>query len=339
MQELPDPRLTFLSGTQSLPETLRAFVDEGLGGSNRRACVMAIERILEDGAGEEVRSLLAWRGPPALVRTLRNCVQEAVDGPVDAALRTQIFAIPVVVVAGALAPAEIGMVLRDVEAVRGIFRSAGCLGPSENLVFHPGLCTEQVLGDLPPVDLYLRSRLRMEGHEPADLPAAPLCIPVPGQSVHLRFLAGATLVARGAPSFCETAGETGRWGAAFTQEIAGQLRQPGATLLPLARAPQALYQALSSGRYCREEMAFQLALSDSLREFRSRVGDPHARLHACGEDCAAVELSSPWDTEIRAHRWRLQPGDDWAKVTQGALRFLRDCRVREVRVDCLSHAS
>ncbi|MFN0317490.1 MAG: hypothetical protein ACKVQA_20900, partial [Burkholderiales bacterium] len=291
MQEPPDPRRFSLSGTQSLPETLRPFVDAGLSQSNRGACLAAIERLLDRRADEEVRSLLAWRGTPALARAFRECVQEAIDGPVDAALRTQIFAIPVVVVAGVQAPAEVAMVLRDVDAVQEIFRATGCLGPSAHFAVHPGLCTAQVLEALSPSDLYMRSRLRNEVHLPMDLPVAPLSIPVPGQSVHLRFLAGTTVVARGAPSFCETAGETGRWGAAFTQEIAGQLRQPGITLLPLARAPQGLYRALTSGRFCREEMAFQLAVSDSLREFRSKVGDPHARLYACGADSAAVDLS------------------------------------------------
>jgi hypothetical protein len=333
MQDLPDPRRFSLSGTQALPETLRPFVEAGLGESNQRACVIAIEALLDQGADEEVRSLLAWRGPPALVRALRDCVQQAIDGPVDAPLRMQIFAIPVVVVAGVQAAAEVATVLHDMEAVRDVFRTAGCLSPSEHFAFHPGLCGVQVLEALSPAGLYLRARLRNETQTPMNLPAVPISIAVPGQSVHLRFLAGTTIVARGAPSFCETAGETGRWGAAFTKEMASQLRQPGVTLLPLARAPQGLYRALARGRFCREELAFQLALSDSLREFRSKVGDPYARVYAFGDDCAAVDLSSPWDTEIRTHHWRLQAQDEWAQVTRSVMELLRQCRVEQIDVD------
>ncbi len=333
MQVLPDPRLVPPPGTQPLPAALRPFLEEGLSESNGRACVIAIERLLEHGENEEVRLLLAWRGPPAMVSALRHCVQAAVDGPADTALRAQIFAIPVVIVVGLQAPAEIAMVLSDMEAVQGVFRTSGCLGPSEHFALSAALCDAEALDALSPVDLYRHSRLRNESHAPLALPAAPASLPVPGQSVHLRFLVGTTMVARGAPSFCETAGETGRWGASLTREITVQLRQGGVTLLPLARAPQGLYRALTSGRYCREEMAFQLAVSDSLRVFRSRVGDPRARLYASNDDSAAVELSSPWDSQIRTHHWRLHPEDDWADVTRNILSFLKECRLSEVRTD------
>ncbi len=329
--ELPDPRLLRHCPHHPLLAAL-AFEAGGLSAASQQALQLAMQRMLEQDDDAALHALLSWPAKPDVSKAVRGCLQKAIETPDEAALRLQIFAIPLIVVAGSQSPTELPMVLPDVGRVREIFRVAGCLGPSEQFALSAGLCDAHALASLSPSAVYRLSRLSGATRHTVELPASPLLLAQAGQSVHLRFLLGSALVARGAPSFRETAGEVGRWGAAMTREVASQLARSGVTILPLGRAPQGIYVALSRGRFCREEMAFQLAVGDYLRAVRAREGDPRAQAFASHEGHLVVEFESPWEKQIVSHHWRLNAEDDFAEVVQSLFGFLRACRIEEVQI-------
>lgn len=297
-------------------------------GAAQAALTQAVRAMLERGDESSVRDLLAWCGPSWCNRAVRRCVQSALDESAEAELRVQFFALPVVMVAAARAPLSLPMVLADAGALTGLFEAAGALGPSRQLAFSTSLCDEAALVDLSLVDLFRRVRLRGAAAT-LDLPPAPLDVGTT-EGVALRFLVGSVLLARGAPGFTETAGDAAGWGGILTRELNAQLALPGVTLLPLARPPRGLLQALSLGRFCREEVASQLVLGGYLRELQARHGEASALLAGGPGEEITVTLRAAWSDEAFTHRWRLYPESDLGEVLDSIEGFLVACGVRRV---------
>lgn len=327
MIDLPDPRVI---DSRPAPIQLAALSEQSAADDSALALLSTQVRALleaQDEAG--VRQLLQWRGPAWLNAAVRRSVQAALDPAPEEALRLQLFALPVVCIAASRGSTVLPLHLDHPDTLLDIFRAAGSLGPSPQLSFSAGLCDEAALLQLPLIRLYRRARLLDMDTAPLDVPAAPLALQ-DGQQVALRFLVGSNLVPRGAPAFTETAGDVGRWGAALTRELASQLSAPGVTLLPLARPPRAWLSACTLGRFCREEIACQLALGDHLRDLRARFGDAQATVRMSGDGHLNVELRSVWSEEVRTHAWRLDAESDLGDVRASVDTFLKECGVTQI---------
>jgi hypothetical protein len=217
---------------------------------------------------------------------------------------------------------------------------AGCLGPARQFTLSPALCDRHALEAVSLSDLYHRTRFEVPGNHPLEFPPAPLNVGTPSQTVSLRFLVGAALTSSNAPCFAETAGEVGRWGMALSREITAQLSLEGVTLLALPRAPLGLLQALGIGKFCREEIAFQLFAGEALRALNARVGEPRAVVWAWNDDRVSIQLQSPWeDRERFVHDWYLHPVDDFEAVKESISGFLQQCRVDSIEVHRQLHCS
>jgi hypothetical protein len=182
--------------------------------------------------------------------------------------------------------------------------------------------------------LYRLTRgLGPEGFRPPDLAPQDIKVGSGEERAHLRFLVGAAVTPANAPGFTETAGNIGAWGRPFTQVLAGQLGQEGLSLLPIPRPPANLLRALETGRFALREMEFQLFLSNALRRFRARVGDPDATVASYSDGSVRINLGSPFDASLACeYRWPLYPEDDLGAVGSSIFGLLADCRLETVQV-------
>jgi len=120
----------------------------------------------------------------------------------------------------------------------------------------------------------------------------------------------------------------------FTRLLTQQLAQPGLELLPMARAPAALYLASTAGRAAQIELAFSLFLSNAVRQFRLAVGDPAVVLSAHRTNDGGAELrvslSSVFDASmLEGFRWPLYPPDDFAEIHNKIISLLDECRLND----------
>lgn len=329
MHVLPDPRTIDSRPCPALlaPLAQSTTIDQG----TLARLAGAVRELLESGDEAGVRELLCWRGPAPLNAAVRRCVQSVLDGPPGEALWLRMFALPVVLVAGSRAATVLPMVLDGTKILYDVFEAGGAFGPARAVTFNVGLVDEAALSALPWVALHRRARMMQPEAAPVDLPAVPLALEG-GQAVALRFIAGTQLVPRGAPAFTETAGAIERWGAALTRALAGQLALPGVTLLPLARAPGGVLTALALGRFCREEVAWQLAVGDHLRELQARHGGARAQVRAVA-GAIEVEITSPWADDACTHCWRLDDEASMQAVCGSIGSFLQECGVGSVSWD------
>ncbi len=249
-------------------------------------------------------------------------------------MQLRLFAIPVLFVTGGGAPTVVPGVLPDIAAVQKLFEAHGTLGPMKNFALGPTLSSAAGLAELKPGEVYRRWRESGSGIQPPlDLPPEEIHIDQPEEAVHLRFLTGVCATSAHAPAFTETAGDIGAWGLPFTRELASQLGQPGLSLLPIARLPMSLPQALAAGRFARNELRFQLFLTSTLRKFRSSVGEAAVVVAARADGSIVIRLSSPFDVSLACeYAWPLQPCDDLGTVGSSIFNLLEECRVSDVQV-------
>jgi len=215
-----------------------------------------------------------------------------------------------------------------------LFVKHGALGQSKNFGLSNALTTVERLAALKPSTLYRLTRgLGHEGFRPPDLAPQDIDVDSGDERVHLRFLVGAAVTLANAPGFTETAGNIGAWGLPFAQALAVQLGQEGLSLLPVPRPPTNLLRALETGRFAVREMEFQLFLSNALRRFRARVGDPDATVAAYSDGIVRINLASPFDASLACeYRWPLYPEDDLGVAGNSIFGLLAECRLETVQV-------
>ena len=122
----------------------------------------------------------------------------------------------------------------------------------------------------------------------------------------------------------------------LTKLLASQLAQPGLDVLPIPRAPVAMYLAADAGRAAQIELAFSLFLSNTVRQFRMAVGDPAVVLSAHRLDDGGAELrvslSSPFDESmLEGFRWPLYPADDYLEIVNKIKQLLDEVKLNDRR--------
>jgi hypothetical protein len=226
--------------------------------------------------------------------------------------------------------------LPDIDEIRALLERHGAVGATRNFGLGNALCSAEALERWKPSDVY---RWSADWSASAAREMVPQAIAAgPGrEQVHLRFLVGAGITPQDAPSFLETAANIGAWGLPLTRVLVRQLAQPALDLLAMPRAPVSLLRAAHAGRCSELEVAFNLFVSNAVRDFRSTVGDPMVavsahRLEKGGTE-VRVSLSSPFDdTLLEGFRWPLHPLDDLARIVGTVAELLRDCRVSDMNI-------
>ncbi len=287
--------------------------------------------LAQQGAFPQIAEILRQSPSVAVTRHWWRRLEEALRPsavPADG-VATHVFALPLVIVAGAGAAAKLSGVVPQVEPIVSLLQEHKALRGNRNFALGNALVSPEKLaiGEL--------GALMRHGLDPLALPLAPIAIEPKQESVHLRFLVGAALAAPAADLFGTQ--EIAPWAMPLAQELARQLSAPGVTVLVLPRPPAGLLSAAHQGRQAQREVALQIFASNAIRKMRSGVGEPTAVLssHRSGDAGGElrVSLSSPFDARsAEGFRIRLEPLDRVGDVAQSVIDLLRDCRVADIRL-------
>lgn len=337
MKSLPDPRTYAVAAGEPLALLAEKAAIQGSALQHddaEKILVAAVDSVLASGDAGQISRALSDSTSARARRALHRAAELACNPPQHADLAVRVFAVPLVMVAGGVESGRIPGVIPDVSALRSLFESHGALGPARNFGLGNALVAARALSGFSPALLYAISH----GQEQPDLRQfdfAPADIELVGadEQAHLRFLVGAVVTPRQAPDFTETAGNIGAWGMPFTRELSGQLAQAGMSLLPIPRPPMGFTGALQAGRFAWREIGFQLFLSNNLRKFRSRTGEPDVFVASFADGSVRVRLDSRLDDSFNAEfTWPLDPDDDLAMVGESILGLLAECRLDFVDV-------
>lgn len=333
---LPDPRLW---RTPSADAPLAAMAVSSLAGdvSARATLRLELDALLDRGADAEVQRVLREAASDACYRHLQQMLAKLVNKPARGeTVIARLFAMPLVIVAGAKKPMTIPDALPDIAAVSALLEQHGVLGAGRNFGLGNALCSMETLDCLPPSLMRQWAAQLRAGAAPLELAGSAITVAPGREQVELRFLVGASVVPAHVPSVIETGSNIGAWGMPLTQLLAQQLAQPGLEVLPIPRPPVALYLASDTGRAAQVELAFSLFLSNAVRKSRMGVGDPSVVLSAHRDDAGSAEirvsLSSAFDESmLEGFRWPLYPGDVMAGILTKIGNLLTECRLNDVQ--------
>ncbi|HSQ05223.1 MAG TPA: hypothetical protein VLN59_14360 [Burkholderiales bacterium] len=257
---------------------------------------------------------------------LWNAVCAAIDmPPADAQVVTRVFAMPWVMVCAGRLALTVPCVLQNMKALVDVLEKQGALGLSRNVGFSNALCSVESLEALTP-----GTNRAWATSDPGvrECPPAPIRVARGEETVHLRFLLGAAVTPVHEPGITETAANVALWGMQATRAMAKQLAMPGVEILPLPRPPAGIMSAAYTGRRAALETAFNLFLSNAVRSFRMKVGDPTLTVSSHEGNEVRVTLFSPLDEgAVEGYRWPLHPLDDLDEIEAAIAGFARDCRL------------
>ncbi|MEQ1773394.1 MAG: hypothetical protein ABL891_06370, partial [Burkholderiales bacterium] len=312
---IPDPRAWHMPPAES---RLHQLASASLQGdvSARAALKLELDALLDGSADDDVQALLRNAPSADCYRHFQQLLAKLINKPERGeAVTARLFAIPLVIVAGAKKQTQLPDALPDVAAVTALLEQHGVLGAGRNFGLGNALCAMETLDCLKPRLLRQWATQLRTGAAPLELAGSAVAVAPGREQVELRFLVGASVAPAHVPSVLETGSNVGAWGMPLTKLLAQQLAQPGLEILPIPRAPVTLYLASDAGRAAQIELAFSLFLSNAVRQFRLAVGDPSVVLsaHRTAKGSAEfrVSLSSAFDESmLEGFQWPLYPPDD-----------------------------
>ena len=320
MSALPDPR-RYAPGDGDV--ALLTLAD----GAQHHELVRVVRDYARAGQDAKIRSALAAAPSREHYAKLWRALCDAVDKRSDDDdLSPRVFAIPWVIVCGGSAPSSVSCVLPDVGAIARVLEEHGVFGGSRNLGLSNALCDITALENLSP------SAALLGWNDPRVREIAPVPIPVLRglEQVHVRFLLGAAIAPAHAPPVAETGSNIGAWGTPALRAMAAQLATPNVQILPMPRPPGGLYSAAYAGRGAGVEAGFNLFMSNSVRRFRSSVGEPSVTLSAHEGGDIRVSLWTPFDDAmVEGFSWPLHPADDLGEIERAILAMLEECHLPE----------
>ncbi len=342
MQTIADPR-SFSAETDAAVEPAlrlaRAVLDadtSDVSSAAESALVDWLKSAIVHGDSRAIVAALEAAPSVDAYRALWRALHGVLSRPGSGDLRVVLFAIPVVLVVGADAPAAIEGVVPEPDRLTAILLERGMVGGSRNLSLGNALVGPGQLSIGRMLDLAFCPTLDSLAHRLARDPLVPQSISVPArqEQAHLRFLVGSALCGPGSDAFVSDAAAGGAM--ALTRELVRQLESAVATALPLAGVPQPPLVASHRGFVAHRDVGFQLFLGSAVREFRGRYGEPSAwisahRLEGGGGELR-VTLSSPIAEAVDAgFRYPLHPLERAGDALEGARTLLADCRIADIR--------
>ena len=340
MPVLPDPRC-FATSTLDPYGKLSMQVLETTDATQRRSLLDELHGELQQaliaGRDDLLSKLAAEVTSPAAGRILWEAIDRAINSPSDPGgeVAARVFVLPVIFVTGGLAEVIVPGILPDTKAIERTLEAHGALGPARSFGINQVLSGESSLEGFSPSRLYRLLRNLEAGllDTWSQLVPAEIDLESAEESINLRFVAGLVITPAQAPSFLETAGDIGRWGAPLSRALIAQLGQPGLSILPLPRPPKGPLQGLHEGHRAREEVAFQAFTSRTLRRLRAETGEPHVTVAALESGAIGVRIvSAVDDRRVETHRWELDALDDLDTIGASISSLLEDARVHDIRV-------
>jgi len=296
----------------------------------QRELTRALRELAAERRDVETGGVLAAAPSPAIYRQLWKALCEAVEKlQSEDGVAARVFAIPWVIVCGGGTKATLSCVLPDVAELSRVLEANGVFGASRNVGLGNVLVAIETLEAMRP------SEVLQWAQSPGvrDVPPSPIDV-LPGiEEVHVRLLLGAAIALPMAPDIVETASNIGAWGTPALRGMSAQLATPGVQILPMPRPPAGLYSAAYAGRRAGIEAAFNLFMSNTVRRFRTAIGDPQVTLSSHAGAEIRITLSTPLDDElVEGFRWPLHPADDLAEIEHTLTSMMEECRLPEPRI-------
>ena len=338
ISQLPDPR--FWNGQAGGNALLQLTLASTAGDPACRAQLLdELHVCIEQGRDDDIFGALRLAPSAAVYRQLWELVCAAVDRPQAGAepVVARLFAIPLVLVAGAKSKVTLAGIVPDIGEITALLETHGAVGATRNFGLSNALSPLHALECITPSQVYAWAHDFTAAGAPREIGAEAIDVAPGREQVHLRFLIGAGVALRTAPSFLETAANIGSWGILLTRALAKQLAQPALDLLPIPRPPTTLLKAAHAGRAAQLDLAFNLFVSNTVRQFRSAVGDPTVVLSAHQAEAGVAEIrismsSALDDTFLEGFRWPLHPLDELERIVESITTLLRECRIGDVRL-------
>lgn len=336
MPALPDPRRY---SSLSRDDALARLVQQTAAGDTaaRRALLLWARERLEGARDGEIRDALRRMPSAAAASGLWDAVCRAVEDDEAASeheVGVRLFAFPIVLVVAGRQPAVVTGTLAHPDAIREALEKHGALGAARNVGLSNALCARTALDAIEP-SAVLRWSREWSG-PPRELAPQEIRVERGREQVHVRFIVGAGISPRDAPSIVETASNIGAWGIPLAKLLMQELACPAVDLLALPRPPVGLLRAPLAGRQAEIEAAFHLFVSNTLRELRAAAGEPTAIVSAHEGAAGAevrVSMSSVFDAALlEGFRWPLHPFDDLQRIEAVIAELLQACRVDDLRV-------
>jgi len=337
ISQLPDPRCwnELTSGNPLLRLTLASQSGDAAA---RRRLSDELQACIRQGGDDAIFAALRLTPSAAIYRHLWEQAGAAADRPRSGAgsVVARLFAIPVVLVTGAKSRITLPGIVPDIGEISALLETHGAVGATRNFGLNNALSSLQTLERITPSQVHRWSDDFTASGMPREIGAEAIEVAPGREQVQLRFLIGAGIAPRAAPSFLETAANIGAWGMPLTRLLAKQLAQPGLDLLPVPRPLTAILGAAHAGRCAQLELAFNLFVSNTVRQFRSAVGDPTVVLTAHQGEAGTAEIrismsSALDDTLLEGFRWPLHPLDDLGQIVESITGLLRECRIGDVQ--------
>ncbi|OBU84626.1 hypothetical protein [Chromobacterium subtsugae] len=332
---LPDPRQYHpqVSLTNRLIHHAQSALDAADAGERdmwRQALVGAMDEMLQRGELLSISVALAMVPTQACYQLVWDALRQAVEETGGA--RAQVFAMPLVLVAGSRNEATLPGEIADVAGLNALLRQHGVFAADGDVAISGALLHPDSLVGLDAIRLHQLAR--QDGASArAGLPSQAAPITVKEEGVFLRYLMGVAAQRDGEASPLRQGGSVGAWGMPLMKFLGEQLKTEGVTLFPIARPPLPAMQALVAGNFARFEVALQVFASSQIRRLRELDKEPVAIVSAHENGELHFTLSAKGDERNwEAFVWPLASLDNVKLIEENFRELMAECHVREVHV-------
>ncbi|WP_338620615.1 hypothetical protein [Paludibacterium sp. THUN1379] len=246
----------------------------------------------------------------------------------------EVFAMPLVLVAGSRQRATLPDRIADVDGLNGLLRQHGVFAEHSEVFLSGKLLHPDDVVAISPAQLYRYHRQLADAARGLPLPLEASAVTVKEEGVFLRYLVGVAIREEDHVAPVDYSVRIGAWGTAMMKFLGEALKTEGVTLFPIFRAPAPLMQAMVAGNQARLEVAMQVFVSALLRKLRSEGREPVVTLsaHEGGELQLSIATADQPDVAER-FVWPLAPLDHVERIEQDVLALLHECQVEMVRIE------
>ncbi|OHX20381.1 hypothetical protein [Chromobacterium sphagni] len=329
---LPDPRQYHpqVSLTNRLIHHAQSVLDAPDAGERdmwRQALVAAIDEMLQRGELLSISVALAMVPTQACYQVVWDGLRQAVEETGGA--RAQVFAMPLVLVAGSRSETTLPGEIADVAGLNALLRQHGVFAADGDVALSGALLHPDSVVGLDAATLYQLTRKHEAARDALPQQAAPVTVKEEG--VFLRYLMGVAIQRDGEPSPLRQGGAVGAWGMPVMKLLGEQLKADGVTLFPIARPPLPVMQALVAGNFARFEVALQVFASSQIRRLRELDKEPVAIVSAHDNGELHFTLSARGDERNwEAFVWPLASLDNVKLIEENFRELMAECHVRDV---------
>ncbi len=253
-----------------------------------------------------------------------QALNTAIHKPFDMNVHANIFAIPIILVAGSTTKTQISGTI-NVDKLNKLFIENQIFLEPENGFIAGKLIDPATLAKVNPSQIYywVRNLQQAKLWLPLVVNGAP--IEVLNEGVFLRFLCGVTIDTNSQSNFSHGAYAANSM--KLMQLIGEELKTNGVTLFPIPFTPICLNEAFSIGDNYRKEVAFQVSLSNIIRKIRENRMIPTATISKSDEALKLHVTSTEPSIYEETSLWHLQRFDDFDKIHTTITDILTDMQV------------